>query len=99
MFVSMLGITVHEGDACDKPLLTNLIKSHSINVIVHLAARTSLTVSIDDPISLVHSNVECQFVILELLKDYKVCTVICINVQQSSFVILSGYQVALCFFF
>ena len=65
-------MAVHEGDACDKPLLLNLFQSHTFSTVVHLAARTSLAVSINDPISLAHSNMECQMIILQVLKEFGV---------------------------
>ncbi len=68
-YASSKGVTMVEGDVCDKELLNKLIEENHITHVVHLAAQAGVRYSLKNPQSYVRNNVECYVNLLETLKD------------------------------
>ncbi|HID78237.1 MAG TPA: dTDP-glucose 4,6-dehydratase [Planctomycetaceae bacterium] len=58
------------GDVCDGNLVYELVASHRVSAIVHLAAETHVDRSIDDPADFVRTNVEGTFQVLEAARRW-----------------------------
>jgi len=65
---------IYIGDICDKELVDNIFTLHSIDSIIHLAARAGVRPSIVDPFVYVHSNVKGQVTLLEACRKYGITT-------------------------
>ena len=70
------GVTIHEGDVCDKRLLKHLFNKYHVTMVIHFAAQAGVRHSINDPLAYVRSNIECFVVLLDQLRQYKVLTII-----------------------
>ena len=61
--------TFVEGDICDFSLLTDLLREHRIDTIVHFAAETHVDRSILGPAPFIRSNIEGTFRLLEAARQ------------------------------
>ncbi|HET7011063.1 MAG TPA: dTDP-glucose 4,6-dehydratase [Anaerolineales bacterium] len=60
-------VFVH-GDITDRPLVDGLLRRHTIDTIVHLAAETHVDRSIVGPAEFVRTNIEGTFILLEVAR-------------------------------
>lgn len=64
------GFTLVEGDICDGPLVTKLLKENQVDAIVHFAAESHVDRSILGPAAFVQTNVIGTFTLLEAFRNY-----------------------------
>lgn len=62
--------TFVQGDICDRALVSELLREHEIDTIVHFAAESHVDRSITDPAAFVQSNVIGTFTLLEAARQY-----------------------------
>ena len=65
-----LGVTVHEGDACDHNLVRYIISN--ITGVIHLATEVHSDTTSDKMDVYVEEQMKCFIGLLEILKDFKV---------------------------
>lgn len=66
------GFLFIRGDILDRPLLDKLFSEHSIDLVIHLAARAGVRPSIQQPLLYQRVNVEGTLNILEAMRQHKV---------------------------
>jgi len=59
-----------EGDICDIKLVGSLLKEHSIDAVMHLAAESHVDRSIDGPEAFIETNLTGTFRLLEAVRHY-----------------------------
>lgn len=59
-----------KGDICDENLVTNILKTHDIDVVMHLAAESHVDRSIDSPEEFIVTNVLGTFRLLECFRRH-----------------------------
>jgi GDP-4-dehydro-6-deoxy-D-mannose reductase len=59
------GVTLHQIDLCDRRAVVDLVTRIRPNVICHLAARSSVSASLDDPVGTIADNTAAQHAVLE----------------------------------
>src|SRR5437763_6002432 len=64
------GYRFHQGDICDRALVSQVLRSFEPNAIVHLAAESHVDRSIDGPGAFIKTNIEGTYVLLEAALDY-----------------------------
>lgn len=74
--ISHKNFTFIEGNIIDIPLLENIFKKHSIECVIHLAAKAGVRPSIKNPFDYYKTNILGTINILELMKIYKVDKII-----------------------
>jgi dTDP-glucose 4,6-dehydratase len=62
--------TFVEGDICDRALVHDLLRTHTIDTIVHFAAESHVDRSILGPEPFIHTNVLGTFVLLEAARQF-----------------------------
>ena len=62
--------TFVQGDICDRALVSELLREHEIDTIVHFAAESHVDRSITGPAAFVQSNVIGTFTLLEAARQY-----------------------------
>lgn len=63
------GLSIIEGDICNRALLTKAIDDHGTTHVLHLAAQAGVRYSITNPEAYIHSNIEGFTSLLEVLKE------------------------------
>lgn len=59
-----------EGDICDASLVNDLLRTHGINTIIHLAAESHVDRSIEDPLCFVRTNVLGTGILLHAARSF-----------------------------
>ena len=67
------GVHFYRGDVCDQKLLEFLFDKFKFTSVIHLAAQAGVRKSLKEPVYYVKNNVRCYLVLLEVIKDHKVC--------------------------
>jgi dTDP-glucose 4,6-dehydratase len=62
--------TFVEGDICDRALVHDLLRKHSVDTVVHFAAESHVDRSILGPEPFIHTNVLGTFVLLEAVRQF-----------------------------
>ncbi|MCH9612041.1 MAG: dTDP-glucose 4,6-dehydratase [Chlamydiia bacterium] len=62
-----------EGDVCDQALVKQLFSEHQFDLVIHFAAETHVTRSIDDPFTFLQTNIIGTGVLLEAVKNQGEC--------------------------
>ncbi len=60
--------TFYEGDICDKALLNKIFDKHTIDLVIHLAAKAGVRPSMENPADYVKTNVEGTTTLLECMR-------------------------------
>ncbi|MCB1180757.1 MAG: NAD-dependent epimerase/dehydratase family protein [Chlamydiia bacterium] len=63
------GVTIIEGDLCDKELLMELFKEHKFTHVLHLAAQAGVRYALKFPNAYLKSNIEGFLSLLEILRE------------------------------
>ena len=63
---------MHYADVCNQDLLEELFTKHKFTHVAHLAAQAGVRYSLQNPLAYIHSNVECQLVLLDVLSQHPV---------------------------
>ena len=78
--LSLLGVEVLAEDLCMAPLIETLLVSRNLTHVVHLAAQAGVRYSLDNPLTYVRSNVQCQLVLLDALSRHPVRQCLRVNI-------------------
>jgi GDP-4-dehydro-6-deoxy-D-mannose reductase len=65
------GVTLHQLDLRDQGLVFDLVRAVSPELVHHLAARSSVTDSLEDPLGTLHENAAAQYNVLEALLAFR----------------------------
>jgi len=57
---------------CNSSHLLDVMTSHAVSHVVHLAAQAGVRHSLDDPAAYVTANIECLIVLLDVLRQFPV---------------------------
>ena len=66
-----MGIDVYNEDICTIDFLEELFDNYNFTHVAHLAAQAGVRYSLTNPQAYVHSNVECQLALMNILKNHK----------------------------
>ena len=72
-----LGVTVYHEDLCHTEFLEDIFTRYNFTHVTHLAAQAGVRYSLENPLAYVRANVECQIVLLEVLRKYPVSKTMC----------------------
>jgi len=67
--VEAAGVPIVRADLCDLECLTDLVKTHSVNRVCHLAAQAGVRYSLENPFAYQQSNLQGFLTILELCRQ------------------------------
>ena len=67
-----MGVVIYKSDVCDAAFLEQLFVTYAFTHVVHLAAQAGVRYSLDHPLTYVHSNIECQIQLMDVLRSKKV---------------------------
>ena len=67
---------LYRTDICDKESIKQIFEAEEIDIVVHLAALTSVRHSFDDPAAYIKNNIEGTLNILECVKEFNIKKVI-----------------------
>ena len=70
--LSKLNIPMYNDDLCNEPFLEEIFAEYNFTHVAHLAAQAGVRYSLENPQAYIRANVECQIVLLNVLKKYPV---------------------------
>ena len=70
--LAKLGVRVYRNDVCNSSHLLDVMTSHDVSHVVHLAAQAGVRHSQRDPLSYVTANIDCLLVLLDVLRRFPV---------------------------
>ena len=71
--LSKLNIKVYNDDLCNEEFIRELFEKYNFTHVAHLAAQAGVRYSLENPQAYIRANVQCQVVLLDILKLYPVC--------------------------
>ena len=72
--LAKLDVRVYHNDVCNSSHMLDVMTSHGISHVVHLAAQAGVRYSLRDPLSYVTANIDCLLVLLDVLRRFPVFT-------------------------